>query len=716
MRAVGTRITIGLLDLARGRIAEVPVVAFTVGYARRLASAGDTGVTRLAHLIEFLYANALTVARIRGIFGRCIRTRRRITYRSDGVLGATSGTRANARISARLRSGYVTLVIRIRIAGDGPAIAVCTGPFLCRGTRLAFARAARATANTVDAITRIAFRVDIARRTFGFLNARLAGRLAQFRDAVVVPKARFADETLHRTNFATIDIGFGAVLQTVPARRRLAQILKAVAADAIDTDDATFAIGALLSAATAAIEIRFVAADLAVVRTTEEPVVEDQVAIVVDTVTLLGKKSRFGVRNAFRRSGSTERTLDLPLITRRTRVFRTETRITDARNAIVDTTVAIVVETVAQFDARKRLSGADSPVTVATRPLPRLASTDVQFLGRPRKTDLRGVVHAHARATRNTDVVDDAVAIVVDLPITRVRALGNDFTYASAELAIHALAFTRFARTNPLGTRRTRITRLRLPRRTLARRIGQTDVVDDAVAVIILGIADVRRRLDRSDTGPELLIAAARHRAALAFTLQIERTFDLFARIVHVTRFRVPGRALAKRSRCTDVVDVSVAIVIETIARINGGRKLLTNAFAPLAIFTNLLARFTRTFAQCIGRATITFQLFPVVTRQPLVNRTITIVVATVGNFLLGRYVAVAFAPRPLITTLKTIATKALAARTWRPGVTALELVRHARACVDVILVDQTIAIVINTVATGIRVVRLCHDRAIEHR
>lgn len=716
LRAVGAGIAVGFLDLTRRRIAEISRIAFAVGYARRLAGSGDAGVTRLARLIEFLHANALTVTRIGRVFRRCIGARCGIADRTERELGAAARTGTNACVSARFRCRHLALVVRIGVAGNGPAIAVDTRALLRRRTRLAFPRAARAATDAIDTIARVAFGVDRACRTFRLLHARLARRLAQLGNAIIVGETRFADDALHRTNFTAIGVRLGAVFQSVVAGGGLALILEAIAADAIDADDASFTVGAFLSTTATAIEIRFVAADFSVVRAAEETIVDDQVAVVVDAVALLGQETGFGVGDALRRSRAAQRTLDLALITRRSRVFRTETRLADARNAVIDTAVAIIIETVAKLDTRERLSGADTPHAVGTGALTHLANADVQFLRRPGKTCFRRVVDANARAARNPDVVNHAVAIVVHLAVATVGALGDHFTQARAKLAAHTGSLTGFAGTNALRPRRPGITSLGFSRSAFARRIRQADVVDEAVAIIILGVANIRRRSHRAQTWTVLLRAAAGHRSALAFPLQVERTFDLLPRFIEITRFHFAGRALTHASGSPDIVDDAVAIVIESIARIQRRRQLLSDAFTPYPIFTNLLAGFTRTFAQRIRRTTITLELFAVVTGQTFVNRAVAIVVPPVSDFLLGCHVTITLPPRALITTLKSIPAKTIASSPRRTRVTTLEIIRRTRAGVDVVFVDQTVAIIVDTVATGIGVRCFRHRRTIDHR
>lgn len=690
--------------MTRRCIAEIPRIALAVGYARRLTGSGDAGVTGLARHIEFLNANALTVTRIGRVFRTCIRARSGIAHRSERELGTAARTGTNARVSTCFRRRHLAFVVRIGVAVDGPAIAVDTRALLRRRARLAFARAARAATDPVDAISRIALGVDRACRTLRLLHARLARRLAQFGNAIIVAETRFADDALHGTNFTAIGVRLGAVFQSVIAGRGLALILEAIAADAIDADDAPFTVGALLSAAAAAIEIRLITADFAVVRAAEEAVVHRQVAIVVNAVALLRQEAGFGVGNALRRSRATQRTFDLALITRCSRVFRTETRLADPRNTVVDTTIAIIVEAVAKLDTRQRLSRTNSPITVGAAALTDLANADVQFLRRPRKTGFRRVVDANARTSWNSDVVNHAVAIVVHLTVASVHGLGNHFANAYAELPAHAGALAGFAGTNALRPRRSGITSLSLARSAFARRIRQADVVDEAVAIVILGVANIRRRPYRTQTWTILLIAATGHRSALAFTLQVDRTFDFFPRFIEVTRLHFTGSALADASRRSNIVDDTVAIVVESIARIQRPRQLLPNAFAPDPIFTNLLAGFARPFAQRIRRTAVTLELFAIITGQTFVNRSITIVVPPVRDFRLGRYVAIALPPRALITTLKTIPTKTIAPRPRRPRITFLDLIRRTSTGADVVLVDQTIAIIVDTVTTGVRV------------
>lgn len=690
--------------MTRRCIAVIPRVALAVGYARRLTGSGDAGITRLARHVEFLNANALAVTRIGRVFRRCGRTRCGIAHRSERELGAAARTGTNARVSTCFRRRHLAFVVGIGVAVDGPAIAVDTRPLLCRRTRLAFARAARAATHAVDTISRVAFGVDGARRTFRLLYARLARRLAQLGNAIIVVETRLADDALHRTNFTAIGVRLGAVFQPVITSRGLALILETIAADAIDADDAPFAVRAFLSTAATTIEIRFITADFAVVRTAEEAVVHRQVAVVVDAVALFRQEAGFGVGNALRRSRAAQRTFNLALITRRSRVFRTETRLADTGNAVVDTTIAIIVQTVAKLDTRERLSRTNSPITVGAAALTDLANADVQFFRRPRKTGFRRVVDTNTRTSRNSDVVNHAVAVVVHLSVASVHGLGNHFANAYPKLPAYAGALAGFARTNPLRPRRSGITSLGLSRCAFARRIRQADVVDEAVAIVILGVANIRRRPHRAETWTILLIAAAGHRSALAFTLQVDRTFDLFPRFIEVTRFHFTGSTLADASRRSDIVDDTVAIVVEPIARIQRPRQLLPNTFAPDPIFTNLLAGFARPFAQRIRRTAVTLELFAVITGQTFVNRSITIVVPPVRDFRLGRHVAIALPPRALITTLKTIPTKTIAPGPRRPRITFLDLIRSTRTGADVVLVDQTVTIIVDTVTTCVRV------------
>lgn len=352
LRAVGARITVCLLDLARRGITEVPVVAFTTGYARGLASSTYAAVTRLARHVELLHAHALTITCIGGILRREICARCRRALGSERIFGATRTARTRAGVSTRIGGGDLTLAVGIGIARNGSAIAIHARALFGRRARLAFTRTARTATNTVDTIARIAFGIGQTRGALGLLDARLARGLTQSRNAIVVREARFADDTLHRANFTAIGVGFGTVFQTVHAAGLLALVLEAVSADAVDTDDATFAVRTLLCAASTAIEIRFIAADFAVVGTAEKPVVDNQVAIIVDTVAFFRNKAWLGIRYAFGRTRHTRGTFELSLVTRRPRVFRKETRIIDAGNSIIDAAITIVIETVAKLHAR----------------------------------------------------------------------------------------------------------------------------------------------------------------------------------------------------------------------------------------------------------------------------------------------------------------------------------------------------------------------------
>lgn len=311
-------------------------------------------------------------------------------------------------------------------------------------------------------------------------------------------------------------------------------VLEAVTALAVDADDTTLVVIAFQRAATAAIEIRLVAADLAVVRAAEKAVVDEQVAVVINTVALLRDKPRFGARHAFRLCFA-ERTFNLALITRRIRVFGEEARIADAGDAVIHAAVAIVIETVAKLDAGQRLAGAKAPRAVGACPLPCLAVADVQLLGRPRKANLGRVVDADARAAGQADIINHAVAIVINLAVASVGAFGDNFAEARPELPIHTSSLARLTRTNALATSRTRITRLGLTLRAQTRRIGQADVINDAVAIVVQKVADIGGGLDRAHARPEFLVGSAGHRAAFAFALKIERAFNLFAGLVDIT-------------------------------------------------------------------------------------------------------------------------------------------------------------------------------------
>lgn len=222
---------------------------------------------------------------------------------------------------------------------------------------MAFTRAVRAAANVVDAEARAALRVCQAGRAFGLLDARLARRLAEIGDAVVIAEAGFADDTLVRANLAAIDVGLGSVLQAVAASRALALVLEAVAALAINADDALLAVRAFRWAASAAIKVCLVTANLAVVRAAEEAVVDDQVAVVVDAVAFLGDEPRLGARYAFGLRFA-ERAFNFTEIARRIRVLGEEARIADARDTVIDAAIAIVVEAVAKLNAWQSLAGA----------------------------------------------------------------------------------------------------------------------------------------------------------------------------------------------------------------------------------------------------------------------------------------------------------------------------------------------------------------------
>lgn len=707
LAGIGARLTVGFLDLARGCIAEIARVAFAVGHAGGLASARNACITRLACLIELLHANALAIAGVGWVLRRAVRTSSRIANRPDGVLRATPTTRTNPCISTGFRSRHLAFIVGIRVHRHRATIAIDARPLLRGRTRLAFAFAARATTNTVSTITGATFHVFGARRPLGFLNARLARRLAQLGDAIGVHEALFTDETLHRTNLPAVDVGFGTILQTIAARRGLALVLEAISADAINADDASLAIRALLNATASAIEIRFVSADLSIVRTAEKSIIHDQIAVVVDAIALLWDKPRLRARNALRRATSSKRTLDLPLITRRTGVLREEARVTYTRNTIVDPPVAIVVDTVAELDTRERLSKTESPLPIRTRLLAVFARAYVPFLHRPGKTSPGAVGEAITGTSGNPDVVDRSIAIIVGLTITRIRWFGDHLAQTRPPAARNAGLFTRLALTDVVRHHRTGVTLLCLSRLTITRLVHET------VAIVVLPVADVHRRLDRANTRTEFLIAAARHRAALAFSLELQGTFDLLARIVRVTRLRFPFRAFTNAAGDANVVNDPVTVVVEPIARITHRRQLLPNAIAPHPILALLRALSAGTFAERLGRSTITGKLLAVDTGQPVINLLVTIVIATVRNFLHRRHVAIAFAPCPLLAGLNAVPTEALAARTWRARVTPFDFIRHARAGVGVILVDQTIAIVVDTVPTRIRVVRLGPLRAL---
>jgi len=156
-----------------------------------------------------------------------------------------------------------------------------------------------------------------------------------------------------------------------------------------------------------------------------------------------------------------------------------------------------------------------------------------------------------------------------------------------------------------------------------------------------------------------------------------------------------------------DIIDLAIAIVIKTVAGIKRGRELLPYAFTPFAIFTELLARFTRPFSNRIRRAAITLKFLAVRAGQAFINRAIAVVIATVGHFGLGKDIAVTLAPRSLIAALKTIATKALLAVARCTRKTILQLVFGTNTGINIVFVDEAVAIIVDAVATGIRVVGL---------
>lgn len=142
LRAVQAGVAVCLFDLAGRRVAEVPVRALAVGDACRLASASDAGITRLARLIEFLYAATLAVAGISGVFGACVRARSRCALCAECVLRAARAAGAHTSVSAGIRRLDLALVIGIGAASDSAAIAVQARAFFRRRAGLAFAAAA----------------------------------------------------------------------------------------------------------------------------------------------------------------------------------------------------------------------------------------------------------------------------------------------------------------------------------------------------------------------------------------------------------------------------------------------------------------------------------------------------------------------------------------------------------------------------------------------
>lgn len=289
-----------------------------------------------------------------------------------------------------------------------------------------------------------------------------------------------------------IDIRLRAVLHPVRTRNRYANAARAYLRSAIHARIALLPIRTLLRTRTTAIDVRLTAVLDPIVRTTHSAFVNFAVAVVIDEIArLLGILERLDVGRADR--------------TRQTRYFINaaagfaefaQTRkfalaIQTKTLRIVFQTIAVIVETIAHFGARKDLRETLHLIKFATfaREIPLLADADAQELVVERMARLRLIIGTLAPR----DLVRQTIAIVIET-VTNLAAR-NDVRLAippeSTDTALQTRLAVRYAK-RPL---RTAITFSLLTFGT------RTRIIHCAVAVVIkivIAVFEVRKNLARA--------------------------------------------------------------------------------------------------------------------------------------------------------------------------------------------------------------------------
>lgn len=363
----------------------------------------------------------------------------------------------------------------------------------------------------------------------------------------------------------------------------------------------------------------------------------------------------------------------------------------------VDLTIAVVVEVVAADLRRSRQDLPEARAKGGFSALFACAKLEARFAGTFALRRLwAGITRARSsnNAARCAIVVDLAVAIVVqtvtDLRAREDRALARAKEVFSCLLVRDTHLDSSAARGGFVGSRWARITRSRITRDTGLLAI----FVHEAIAIVVKAIAQrvIRGGLDGPLTRAECVSVGlcVKHAKLHPRSTSADTTFAFGSRVV-ITR-----ACCIRQAAFAIVVDLAVAIVIETIADLGRCGRHFTDASTPRTTTTDLITVSADPFVAFVigSRGCAGFDIAAAASAASLVDLAVAVVIKAVATFGCRALFSATLAPSAILARLNPHKTRSDALGIGRPRITLLRLAFLAKAA----FVGDAVAVVVKSV------------------